>query len=268
MGGRGASAIARGLGGGGGGGGNAFTITQNANGGATITPTPQQPANAQQLTGGGSGVSDANTHTTYFTPADRAIVGPDNTDGYRVSARTGKLVPVGYYQTGDYYNVNTELRNVANGKQSKLSPQTQKVVDAMDRNMRPLNKAQDSERWTDMAAISDNLGMPGASKKQIISALSQNDITRTKTDYTSSSWDTSKNVMPGAAGRYVKVKMHYAQGALVQYSPTRKEGEMVGARNKPQRFSHAREERMRIVNPRTGKNEVTNVLVVDCYVDQ
>lgn len=262
MGGRGARATT-GFGGGGGGLGG-VTVTPNAGGGVTITP----PMNAQALAAGGAGVSDASTHTTYFSPADYATVSPMVTDGYRISPRTGQLVPVGYYQTGDYANINGELRDLANGKISKLSPQTQKVVDAMDRNMRPLNAPVDSVRWTDMTAIRDNLGMSrGATKQDIVNRLAGGDIIGTKSDYTSSSWDPKANAVAGAAGRFVKIDYHYAKGAKVQFSPTRKEGEMVGARGTAQRFANARVQRMLVTNAKGGRR-YANVLVVDCYVDQ
>lgn len=254
--------------GGGGGGIGGVTITPNAGGGVTITPTPTPPMNAQALAAGGPGVSDAATHTTYFTPADYAIVSPTVTDGYRVSPRTGMLCPVGYFQTGDYANINGELRDLANGKISKLSPRTQKVVDAMDRNMRPLNAPVDSVRWTDMTAIRDNLGMPrNASMQSIVSRLSGGDIVGTKSDYTSSSWDAKANAVAGSAGRVVKVNYHYAKGAKVAFSPTRKEGEMVGARGTTQRFANARVQSMLVTNTKGGRR-YADVLVVDCYVDQ
>ena len=188
MGGRG-SRSARG--GGLGGAGGAFTVTQNANGGVTIVPNAQNQQT--QFDGGGSGVSDVNTHTTYFTPADYAIVGPTLTHGKDFAQRSGDYVPVGYYQTGYYSNVNSELRDMANGRRSALTSNTKAVVDAMDRNMRPLNKAMDSTRWTDTTALADNIGMPGASKSQIIRALTGREVTRTKADYTSSSWDAKAN---------------------------------------------------------------------------
>lgn len=242
--------------------GGGFSVTQNANGTATITPNP----NAQTLTNSGSGISDTNSHTTYFTPADMAIVSNMNTDGYRLSPRTGKMVPVGYYQTGDYANINGELRDLGTGKRQKLTTQTQKVVDAMDRNMRPLNNDIDTTRWTDLNAISDNLGMRGASRQQIINRLQGGDITAVKNDYTSSSWNAKANTVAGHAGRNVRIDMHYKKGALAQFSPTRKEGEMVGARGKTQRFSNARVERTLVHNAATG-NRYMDVLVVDCYVD-
>lgn len=263
MGGRGSSAARRG----GGAGGAAFTITPNANGGVTITPNAQQNQNAATLAGGGSGISDTNSHTTYFTPADRAIVGNNNTDGYRISPRTGQRVPVGYYQTGDYANINGELRDLASGKRTSLTPQTQKVVDAMDRNMRPLNNAIDTVRWTDTSALADNLGMKGASKQQIINRLRNGDITGTKADYTSSSWDARGNAVAGIAGRNVRVDMHYAKGAMAQFSPTGKEAEMVGARNSTPRFANARIERVVAQNQRYG-NRYVDALVVDCYIDK
>lgn len=264
MGGRGASA-ARGAGIGGGGG--AFTVTQNANGGVTITPNAQSQ-NAQVFAGGGSGISDTNTHTTYFTPADYATVSDMPSDGYAIAQRSGKYVPVGYFQTGYYSNVNSELRDMANGKRQSLTPQTQKVVDAMDRNMRPLNAPMDSVRWTDTAALADNIGLPtSASRSQIISRLSQNDVISTKSDYTSSSWNPKDNAVAGNAGRYVKMEYHYATGAKVAFSPTRKEGEVVGARNTAQRYSNARTQRMLVQNSR-GRNQYADVLVVDVYVDQ
>lgn len=265
MGGRGSRSGGPGAGGGLGG----ATITPTAGGGVTITPNanPTPPMNAQALASGGAGVSDAKTHTTYFTPADYATVSPMPTDGYRRSPRTGKMVPVGYYQTGDYANVNGELRDLANGKISKLSPQTQKVVDAMDRNMRPLNAPQDSVRWTDTRAIADNLGMSQRSTMQdIVRRLSGGDVISTKNDYTSSSWDPKANAVAGNANRFVKVNYHYAKGALVQYSPTRKEGEMVGARGVPQRYSNARIQRMQVTNAQ-GRKQMADVLVVDAYVD-
>lgn len=266
MGGRGARAARPAGGGIGGGGGGAFTVTPNANGGVTITPN-QNAQGAQNIPAAGAGVSDAQTHTTYFTPADYATVGPTPTDGYRRSPRTGNIVPVGYFQTGDYANINGELRELGAGTRRSLTPQTQKVVDAMDRNMRPLNAAVDSTRWTDMTAISACLGMPGASKQTIINRLKNGDVTNIKTDYTSSSWDAKANAVAGNAGRYVKVNMHYAQGAKVAFSPTRLEGEMVGARNTQHRYSNARNERMLVTNTQ-GRRTWADVLVVDCYVDQ
>lgn len=249
------------------GGGGGATITPTAGGGVTITPNPTPPMNAQALAAGGPGVSDAKTHTTYFTPADYATVGPMPVDGYRRSPRTGQMVPVGYYQTGDYANVNGELRDLANGKISKLSPQTQKVVDAMDRNMRPLNAPQDSVRWTDTRAIADNLGMSQRSTMQdIVRRLSGGDIISTKNDYTSSSWDPKANAVAGNANRFVKINYHYAKGALVQYSPTRKEGEMVGARGVQQRYSNARIQRTKVTNAQ-GRRQMADVLVVDAYVN-
>lgn len=271
MGGRGATGARGARGGGLGGvlgGGGAFTITPNANGGVTITPNPNAAQN-QVIPGAGSGVSDANTHTTYFTPADMATVsGSIATDGYRMSPRSGTMQVVGYYNTGDYYNINTELRDMANGRRTSLSPKTQKVVDAMDRNMRPLNAPVDSVRWTDMNAIRSNLGMPGhSSANDIVNRLKGGDIVGKKADYTSSSWDAKQNAVAGGAGRFVKIDMHYAKGAKVQFSPTRKEGEMVGARNADQRFSNARVQRMMVSNVRGGRR-MADVLVLDCYVDQ
>ena len=268
MGGRGSRSGGGPAGGGGGIGG--VTITPTAGGGVTITPpaNPTPPMNAQALASGGAGVSDAKTHTTYFTPADYATVSPMPTDGYRRSPRTGDIVPVGYYQTGDYANINGELRDLANGKITKLSPQTQKVVDAMDRNMRPLNAPQDSVRWTDMRAIRDNLGMSRhATMQDIVNKLNGGDIIGTKNDYTSSSWDPKANAVAGSAGRLVQVKYHYNKGAMVQYSPTRKEGEMVGARGVPQRYSSARVVKNMLVTNAKGHKYRADVLVVDCYVD-
>ena len=109
--------------------------------------------------------------------------------------------------------------------------------------------------------------MPGASRQQIINALSGNrSVTRTKSDYTSSSWDAKANAVAGQAGRNVRIDMHYAKGALAQFSPTRKEGEMVGARGKAQRFENPRVERVLQQNARFG-NRYADVLVIDCYVD-
>ena len=263
MGGRGASAGARGAGGIGGAGG-AFTVTTNAGGGVTITPN----ANAQnpQFAGAGSGISDVNSHTTYFTPADKAIVSDDLTDGMAIAQRSGRMVPVGYYQTGYYSNVNSELRDLSNNRRSSLTPQTQTVVDAMDRNMRPLNAPMNTVRWTDTRALADNIGMPGANNQQIIRALTGRDVSRVKADYTSSSWDAKANAVAGQAGRNVRIDMHYQRGAMGQFSPTRKEGEFVGARNTVQRFSNARVERVLQQNARYG-NRYVDVLVVDCYVD-
>ena len=252
----------------GGGAGAGVTITPNAGGGVTITPkTVTPPMNAQAMTAGGAGVSDVKTHTTYFTPADYATVSRMNTDGVRYSTNNGKINPVGYYNTGDYYNINSELRDQANGKRKNLTPQTQKVVDAMDRNMRPLNAPIDSTRYTGMEAIQSNLGMPGATKQQIINRLKQGDITSVKHDYTSSSWDASKSGVAGLGGRDVVVDMHYSKGALVQFSPTRKEGEMVGARGVQQRYANARIEKRTFQNARTGRTFRADALVVDCYVD-
>lgn len=263
MGGRGARA-ATGGGGGGGGGLPGVTVTPNANGGVTITPTP--PMNAQALAAGGAGVSDASTHTTYFTPADYATVSNLNTDGSRYSTNNGKYNNVGYYNTGDYYNINSELRELANGSRKALTPQTQKVVDAMDRNMRPLNADINSTRYTGLEAIQSNLGMPGASNQQIINRLKQGDVVSVKNDYTSSSWDATKSGVAGLGGRNVVVDMHYSKGAMVQFSPTRKEGELVGARGVAQRYANARMEKRTFVNARTGRTFRADALVVDCYV--
>ena len=262
MGGRG-SRSARGAGLGGAGG--AFTATINANGTATITPNANQ--NAQNFTGAGSGISDVNSHTTYFTPADYATVSDMPTDGYAFAQRSGNYVPVGYFQTGYYSNVNSELRDLANGNRRSLTPQTQKVVDAMDRNMRPLNAPLESVRWTDTTALADNIGLPkNATRSQIINRLSGNDVISVKNDYTSSSWNPKDNAVAGNAGRYVMQKMHYATGAKVAFSPTRKEGEVVGARNTAQRYSTARTQRMLVQNTR-GRSQYADVLVVDVYVD-
>lgn len=271
MGGRGATgARGGGLGGAlGGGGGGAFTVTPNANGGVTITPNQQPNPNPQNIAAAGSGVSDTNTHTTYFTPADMATVsGAYVTDGYRMSPRSHTMQTVGYYNTGDYYNINTELRDLANGNRSRLTPQTQKVVDAMDRNMRPLNNDINTVRWTDMNAIRSNLGMPkNATMQDIVNRLQNGDVVGRKSDYTSSSYDPSQNAVAGQAGRFVKVEMKYKAGAMAQFSPTRKEGEMVGARDKDQRFSNGRIQRMMVTNSRGGRH-MADVLVVDCTVDQ
>lgn len=257
---------------GGGAGGGGFTITPNAGGGVTITPqqTPTPPMNAQAMAAGGPGVSDAKTHTTYFTPADYAIVsGAIDTDGYRMSPRSHTMQIVGYYNTGDYFNINTELRDLANGRISKLSPKTQKVVDAMDRNMHPLNAPQDSVRWTDMKAIRDNLGMSSrASMNDIVRKLNGGDIVGTKRDYTSSSWDPAANAVAGSGGRVVQINYHYAKGAMVQYSPTRKEGEMVGARNTQQRFTGGKILKDQLVKNSRGQKYRTDILVLDCYVDK
>lgn len=267
MGGRGATAGGRGAGLGGAGGGGAFTATTNANGSVTITPNAQNQ-NPTQFAGAGSGISDVNTHTTYFTPADYATVSDMPTDGYAIAQRNGKMSPVGYFQTGYYANVNSELRDLANGKRQSLTPQTQKVVDAMDRNMRPLNAPMDTVRWTDTRALADNIGLPTtATKSQIINRLSQGDVVSIKSDYTSSSWNPKDNAVAGNAGRFVKMEYHYAQGAKVAFSPTRKEGEAVGARNTAQRYSNARTQRMLVQNAR-GRNQYADVLVVDVYVDQ
>ncbi len=262
MGGRGASAGARG--GGLGGAGGAFTVTQNANGGVTITPNAQNQT--QSFAGAGSGVSDVQSHTTYFTPADYATVSNMPSDGYAFAQRSGKYVPVGYFQTGYYSNVNSELRDLANGNRRSLTPQTQKVVDAMDRNMRPLNAPMDSVRWTDTTALADNIGMRGASKSQIISRLSQSDAIAPKHDYTSSSWNPKDNAVAGNAGRFVRMDMHYAKGAKVAFSPTRKEGEVVGARGANHRYSNARIERTLVQNTQ-GRRQYADVLVVDVYID-
>ena len=273
MGGRGSRAGgAGGAGGGLGGLGGLFAATPNAGGGVTITPngggnvTP--PLNAQALAAGGTGGSDVKTHTTYFTPADYAIVSNMVSDGYRWSSRQNKMVPVGYYQTSDYANINGELRDLGDGTRKALTPKTQKVVDAMDRNMRPLNDKIDTVRWTDQTAIAANLGMKGATRQQIINRLAQSDAVKVKSDYTSSSWDPKQNAVAGSAGRNVRLDMHYAKGAMVQFSPTRKEGEMVGARNVPQRYANARMERALVTNARTGARYYDNILVVDVYVDQ
>ena len=266
MGGRGATAGGRGAGlGGAGGAAGAFTVTTNANGGVTITPNANAQ-NAQNFTSAGSGISDVNSHTTYFTPADMATVSDRNTDGYAIAQRSGKYVPVGYYQTGYYSNVNSELRDLANGRRQNLTPQTQKVVDAMDRNMRPLNAPMDTVRWTDTTALADNVGMRGATKTQIINRLSQGDAISVKNDYTSSSWNPKDNAVAGNAGRYVRMDMHYSKGALGQFSPTRKEGEFVGARGVAQRYSNARIERTLVQNTQ-GRRQYADVLVVDVYVD-
>ena len=265
MGGRGSSS-ARGGGLGGAGGGGAFTVTPNANGGVTITPNAQNQ-NPAQFAGAGSGISDVNSHTTYFTPADYATVSDMNTDGYAIAQRSGKYVPVGYFQTGYYSNVNSELRDMANGNRRNLTPQTQKVVDAMDRNMRPLNAPLEAVRWTSTEALADNIGLStSAGRSQIINRLSQGDVVSVKSDYTSSSWNPADNAVAGNAGRYVMQKMHYATGAKVAFSPTRKEGEVVGARNTAQRYSNARTQRMLVSNTR-GRSQYADVLVVDVYVD-
>lgn len=264
MGGRGATAGGRGAGIGGAGG--AFTVTTNANGGVTITPNAQNAQNAQ-FAGAGSGISDVNSHTTYFTPADYATVSDMNTDGYAFAQRSGNWVPVGYFQTGYYSNVNSELRDLANNRRQSLTPQTQNVVDAMDRNMRPLNGPMDSVRWTDTRALADNIGLPvNASRDQIINRLTQGDVVSIKSDYTSSSWNPKDNAVAGNAGRYVKMDYHYAQGAKVAFSPTRKEGEVVGARDTAQRYSNARTQRMLVSNTK-GRRQYADVLVVDVYVD-
>jgi len=249
-------------------GGGGVTITPTAGGGVTITPpaNPTPPANGQAFTGG-AGVSDVKSHTTYFTPADMAIVSRMNTDGLRYSAYNKMYNPVGYYNTGDYYNINTACRDLANGKISKLDAKTQKVVDAMDRNMRPLNADINSTRYTGIEAIQSNLGMPGATPQQIIKRLQQGDITSVKHDFTSSSWDMTKSGVAGLGGRNVVVDMHYKKGALAQFSPTRKEGEMVGARNVPQRYANARIEKRTFVNARTGRTFRADALVLDCYVE-
>ena len=265
MGGRGATGARGARVGGAGGIGGAFTITPNANGGVTITPNNAN-ANAQNFTNSGSGISDTNTHTTYFTPADKAIVSNDVTDGFAIGQRNGRSVPVGYYQTGYYANVNSELRDLAAGKRKSLDPRTQKVVDAMDRNMRPLNNSMDSTRWTSIEAVADNIGMKGASGKQIIDRLKRQDAVKIKDDYTSSSWKAADNTVAGKAGRNCRVDLHYSKGALVQFSPTRKEGEVVGARGIAQRFANARYERVLVQNAALG-NKYETVLVVDCYVD-
>ena len=268
MGGRGARGVRAARAGGIGGG--AFTVTPNAGGGVTITPNAnaQNNANPQNIAGAGSGISDVNSHTTYFTPADMLTVSGLNSDGQRLSPRSGTMQNIGYYNTGDYYNINTELRDMANGRRSKLTPETQKVVDAMDRNMRPLNGAIDTVRWTDEKTLASNLGLRrGASRSDIINALSGQDITRVKSDYTSSSWDPKKNAVAGSAGRYVLQNMHYAKGAMAEFSPTRKEGEMVSARNTAQRFSTPRVQRMLVTNARGGR-QMADVLVLDVYIDK
>ena len=252
-------------GGGGGGfgglGGATFTATPNASGGVTITPNaPAQTIGATNTAG--TRVSDVNTHTTYFTPADKAIVSNDNTDGFAIASRAGVLAPVGYYQTKYYSNVNEGLRDLAAGRIKQLDPRTQKVVDAMDRNMQPLNAPIDSVRWTSVDAVADNIGMKGAGRQQIINALANQDVIKTKYDYTSSSWDPKRNVVAGNYGRECMINIHYSKGAMVQFSPTRKEGEMVGARGVPQRFSNARYE---WVN--TSNHGRIRALVLDCYVD-
>lgn len=264
MGGRGSSS-ARG-GGLGGGGGGTFTI--NANGTATIVPNANAQNQNQNIAGAGSGISDVKTHTTYFTPADYATVSDMPTDGYAIAQRSGKYVPVGYFQTGYYSNVNSELRDLANGKRQSLTPQTQKVVDAMDRNMRPLNAPLETVRWTDTAALADNIGLStSASRSQIINRLANNDVVSTKSDYTSSSWNPKDNAVAGNAGRFVMQKMHYATGAKVAFSPTMKEGEVVGSRSAAHRYSNARTQRMLVQNAR-GRSQYADVLVVDVYIDQ
>ena len=59
---------------------------------------------------------------------------------------------------------------------------------------------------------------------------------------------------------------HSAQGAKVAFSPTRKEGEVVGARATAQRYSNGRIQRMLVQNAR-GRSQYADVLVVDVYVD-
>lgn len=269
MGGRGASGVVGIRGGAGGGGGGAFTVTPNAGGGVTITPNANNNNNNnnnnQQFTGAGSGVSDTNTHTTYFTPADKAIVSNDVTDGFDFSVRSGQYVPRGYYQTGYYANVNSGLRDLANGRSRRLDPHVKTIVDAMDRNMRPLNNDMDTTRWTDLRALSDNLGMRGASERAIINRLAGGDIISTKHDYTSSSYNANANTVAGQAGRNVRLDYHYSKGAMGQFSPTRKEGEFVGARDVDQRYSNARVERTLQKNAIRG-NRYVDVLVVDVYV--
>lgn len=270
MGGRGSragGAPGGGLGGLGGGGG-AFTVVTNPNG--TVTIVPNNNANAaQNIAAAGSGISDTNTHTTYFTPADMAIVsGAINSNGMRRSPRTGTMQIVGYYNTGDYANINTELRDMANGRRRSLTPQTQAVVDAMDRNMRPLNNDMNTVRWTDMTAIRSNLGMSsGASANDIVRRLQGGDIVGNKADFTSSCWNPNKSSVAGEGGRNVRIDMHYKKGAMVQFSPTRKEHEVVGARNHDQRYSNARVERMAVKSTRGTGTKYMDVLVVDCYVD-
>ena len=246
--------------------GGAAVFTVNPGGSATILPNiMNQNQGVQNLSGAGSGVSDTNTHTTYFSPADWSIVNGDPTYGTRLSPRSFTQQAIGYYNTGDYYNINTELRELASGKRRSLTPETQRVVDAMDRNMRPLNNDIEATRWTDTKAIASNLGMPGASKRQIVAALQNNDITRIKDDFTSSTWNKKKSSVAGKAGRDVKINMMYKKGSMAQFSPTKKEWEMVGARGKPQRYSNARIERTLVTDPRG--NYHANILVVDCYVD-
>lgn len=82
------------------------------------------------------------------------------------------------------------------------------------------------------------------------------------------SWrNPADNAVAGNAGRYVKMQYHYAQGTKVQFSPTKKEGEVVGARDTAQRYSNGRMQRMRVQNAR-GRDQYADVLVVDVYVDQ
>lgn len=124
----------------------------------------------------------------------------------------------GYFQTGNSFDLNEKLRN---GK--PLSDKNKKVVDALDRNMKPSTKDIQVNRMVGESFLRDQLGIHSDADLQ--KAVGKVTVCKA---YSSTSYDMSENVF---SSRNVSLKINAPKGTKMLISPTGEEAEILLGRN-------------------------------------
>lgn len=195
--------------------------------------------------------SDVDSRTTYMSDKDREQVGGSSNWESR------------YFQSSNSFRLNRALREGAMEGDESVQDSLKayfgrnwekqlKTVEAMDRNMRPLNKDINVVRLADegyLASILKSFNIDNAIKERLIDGagswggsfrqsdvdelnryLRNNDVVITEPSYMSTTYNTSLSDS-AFSRRMVKLELSVKAGRKAMFSPTGEESEMVLARN-------------------------------------
>ena len=136
----------------------------------------------------------------------------------------------GYFQTSHSFHLNEKLRKAKDGDLSHLSEADRKLVDTLDKNMKPCTRDIKVTRMVGDSFLREQLGLKldldgNVDEKSLKNAAGKVTVCKA---YSSTSYDIGDNVF---TSRNVKLNINAPKGSKMLVSPTGKEAEILLARN-------------------------------------
>jgi 8-oxo-dGTP pyrophosphatase MutT (NUDIX family) len=153
-----------------------------------------------------------------ISPEDYEIMAGENNWGGR------------YFQSGNAFLLNKALRKAPDGDLSRLSDSDKKLVETLDKNMKPSTRDIKVTRMVGDSFLRDQLGLRLDNEGNVDESSLKNAVGKVTVckSYSSTSYDMGENVFKS---RNVKLNINAPKGSKMLVSPTGEEAEILLARN-------------------------------------